>query len=202
MQINKLYSSRSKWELFHHFCFIFSLCLRALIRSRESLRSCRPWVKNKANQEPQYALTASRPSLLLCHHSPQELLIIKQKLMTSPFLFFLGFLFFLSFFFNPLHKHSLENIFCSCLCVTHLFSLSPQNNGPWCLLSEAGAQLCFAICLGWWDIHTLLLSPGTCLVAPKMEPDKAATNLGGQGDGGSFHNKVTHRLLLLFGKLQ
>lgn len=140
---------------------------------REALRACRLWVKTKVNQEILLQCTSitSKPSPLLAQCSPQELLIIRQKLITSPFFVFLAF--FLSPFLNPLHKHSLKNIFCSCLCVTHLFSRGSGNNGPCCLLSEAGMQLCRVICSWWWDSHALLLLPGTCTVALKTEPDKS-----------------------------
>lgn len=81
------------------------------VLKREALSACRLWVKTKVNQEILLQCTSitSKPSPLLAQCSTQELLIIRQKLITSPFFVFLACS--LSPFLNPLHKNSLKNIF-------------------------------------------------------------------------------------------
>lgn len=57
------------------------------VLKREALSACRLWVKTKVNQEILLQCTSitSKPSPLLAQCSTQELLIIRQKLITSPF---------------------------------------------------------------------------------------------------------------------
>lgn len=86
-------------------------------------------------------------------------------------MFFSGFISFS--FFNPLHKQSLENIFCSCLCVIHLFFSEPSEQ--WALV--------FAV-RGW---ATALLCHLFGVVGQPHSPPQAS--LGGQGGEGSFQNK-------------
>lgn len=134
-------------------------------------------------------MTASRPSPLLYHHSPKELLIIKQKLITSP-LFFSPVFFWVFLSFLTHCTSTVWRTFSAAACVPPIYFLGAlRTMGPGVCCQRPGhssavpsvwgggtATLSSSLALAWW------LQKWSQMRQPQAP-------CGGQGDEGSFQNE-------------